>query len=38
MQILTFIGFTVLVALISYLKTRRTVEISSDGYFLEEEV
>ncbi|WP_084647800.1 solute:sodium symporter family transporter [Gelidibacter mesophilus] len=34
MQILTFIGFTVLVAVISYLKTRKTDEGSSDGYFL----
>lgn len=34
MQFLTFIGFTALVAVISYLKTRNTVESSSDGYFL----
>jgi SSS family solute:Na+ symporter len=34
MQILTFIGFTVLVAVISYLKTRKTEEVTSDGYFL----
>lgn len=34
MQILTFIGFTALVAIISYLKTRNTEESSSDGYFL----
>lgn len=34
MQILTFIGFTILVAIISYYKTRRTEESSSDGYFL----
>jgi SSS family solute:Na+ symporter len=34
MQILTFIGFTVLVAVISYLATRKTAEDSSDGYFL----
>ncbi|WP_299394791.1 solute:sodium symporter family transporter [uncultured Gelidibacter sp.] len=34
MQFLTFIGFTVLVAVISYLKTRRTDEGTSDGYFL----
>ena len=34
MQFLTFIGFTVLVAVISYLKTRNTEESSSDGYFL----
>ena len=34
MQILTFIGFTVLVAVISYLATRKTPENTSDGYFL----
>lgn len=34
MQFLTFIGFTLLVALISYYKTRKTNESSSDGYFL----
>ena len=34
MQILTFLGFTILVALISYLATRKTAEDSSDGYFL----
>jgi SSS family solute:Na+ symporter len=34
MQILTFIGFTLLVAVISYLKTRKVVDTSSDGYFL----
>ncbi len=34
MQFLTFIGFTLLVAVISYLKTRKTEESSSDGYFL----
>ncbi|MDC0177542.1 solute:sodium symporter family transporter [Polaribacter sp.] len=34
MQFLTFIGFTALVAIISYLKTRNTEESSSDGYFL----
>ncbi|MEY8850154.1 solute:sodium symporter family transporter [Psychroserpens sp. XS_ASV72] len=34
MQFLTFIGFTALVAVISYYKTRRTNESSSDGYFL----
>lgn len=34
MQFLTFIGFTVFVAVISYLKTRKTDEASSDGYFL----
>ena len=34
MQFLTFIGFTLLVAIISYLKTRKTDEGTSDGYFL----
>lgn len=34
MQFLTFIGFTALVAVIAYLKTRKTEESSSDGYFL----
>ncbi len=34
MQFLTFIGFTLLVAVISFLKTRKTDEGSSDGYFL----
>ncbi len=34
MQILTFLGFTILVAIISYLATRKTAEDSSDGYFL----
>ncbi|WP_034917802.1 solute:sodium symporter family transporter [Gillisia sp. CAL575] len=34
MQFLIFIGFTALVAIISYLKTRSTEESSSDGYFL----
>jgi len=34
MQILTFVGFTALVAIISYLKTRSQEESSSDGYFL----
>ncbi|WP_296380918.1 solute:sodium symporter family transporter [Winogradskyella sp.] len=34
MQILTFAGFTALVAIISYLKTRNQEESSSDGYFL----
>ena len=34
MQILAFIGFTALVAIISYYKTRNTKESSSDGYFL----
>ena len=34
MQIITFLGFTILVAVIAYLKTRNTDESSSDGYFL----
>ena len=34
MQILSFIGFTLLVAIISYLATRKTAEDTSDGYFL----
>jgi SSS family solute:Na+ symporter len=34
MQILSFIGFTALVAIISYLATRKTNDNSSDGYFL----
>jgi len=34
MQILAFIGFTALVAIISYYKTRNTKESSSDGYLL----
>lgn len=32
--ILSFVGFTLLVAVISYLATRNTDEQSSDGYFL----
>ncbi|WP_439151336.1 solute:sodium symporter family transporter [Winogradskyella sp.] len=34
MQFLTFIGFTLIVAIISYIKTRKTEESTSDGYFL----
>lgn len=34
MQILSFVGFTALVAIISYYATRNTNEKSSDGYFL----
>lgn len=34
MQLLAFIFFTALVAVISYLATRKTNENSSDGYFL----
>ena len=33
-SILSFIGFTALVGVIAYLKTRSTDEASSDGYFL----
>mgnify|MGYP003135587305 CR=1 FL=1 len=32
--ILSFVGFTALVAIISYLATRKTDEKTSDGYFL----
>ena len=35
MQILTFVGFTLFVAILSYLKSRKTSEATSDGYFLE---
>jgi len=34
MQIITFLSFTILVGVISYLKTRNSEESSSDGYFL----
>ncbi|WP_226064525.1 solute:sodium symporter family transporter [Kaistella polysaccharea] len=34
MQFITFVGFTLLVAIISYWKTRKTDESTSDGYFL----
>ena len=34
MQILSFLAFTILVAVIAYLATRKTDEDSSDGYFL----
>lgn len=34
MQFITFLGFTLLVAIISYIKSRKTNEDSSDGYFL----
>ncbi|WP_298538744.1 solute:sodium symporter family transporter [uncultured Aquimarina sp.] len=34
MGIISFVGFTLLVAIISYLATRKTDETSSDGYFL----
>ncbi len=34
MQFITFIGFTLLVGVIAYLKSKKTNEQSSDGYFL----
>jgi len=34
MGIISFLGFTFLVAIVSYLATRKTDETSSDGYFL----
>lgn len=34
MGIISFVGFTLLVAIISYLATRKTNENTSDGYFL----
>ena len=34
LSVFSFIGFTALVAIISYLATRKTNEESSDGYFL----
>jgi len=34
MAILTFVGFTLLVAVIAYFATRKTNEKTSDGYFL----
>lgn len=34
MQIISFIGFTLLVAVIAYIKSRKTNENTSDGYFL----
>ncbi|WP_299058871.1 solute:sodium symporter family transporter [uncultured Polaribacter sp.] len=34
MGIISFVGFTLLVAIIAYLSTRKTNEKSSDGYFL----
>ncbi len=34
MQLVTFLGFTILVGVISYLATRGTDENTSDGYFL----
>ena len=34
MQLITFLGFTILVGVIAYISTRNTNEESSDGYFL----
>ena len=34
MQLITFLGFTILVGVIAYLSTRNTNEESADGYFL----
>ncbi len=34
MQIITFLAFTALVAIISYVKSKKTNESTSDGYFL----
>lgn len=34
LTIITFIGFTLLVAIVSYFATRKTDETSADGYFL----
>ncbi|MBL4604481.1 MAG: solute:sodium symporter family transporter, partial [Flavobacteriaceae bacterium] len=34
MQFLAFLGFTLLVAIIAYYKSRKTSESTSDGYFL----
>jgi solute:Na+ symporter, SSS family len=34
MQFITFLGFTLFVALISYIKSKKTNESTSDGYFL----
>lgn len=34
MGIISFVGFTLLVAIVAYLSTRKTNEKSSDGYFL----
>ena len=34
MQLITFLGFTILVGVIAYLATRNTNENSEDGYFL----
>ena len=37
MAIFSFIAFTIIVAIISYVATRKTNEKTSDGYFLVEE-
>ena len=37
MAILSFIAFTLIVAIISYIATIKTNEKTSDGYFLGEE-
>src|SRR5690554_2603161 len=34
MAIISFLGFTILVGIISYIATRKTDESTSDGYFL----
>jgi SSS family solute:Na+ symporter len=34
MQLITFLGFTILVGVIAYLATRKTNETTADGYFL----
>lgn len=34
MQLITFLGFTLLVAIISYIKSKQVNETTSDGYFL----
>ncbi len=34
MQLITFLGFTILVGVIAYYSTRKTNESSADGYFL----
>ena len=34
LSIISFLGFTILVAVIAWYKTRKTDEKSADGYFL----
>lgn len=34
MQFITFVGFTALVAILSYYKTKEVKDVSADGYFL----